>query len=156
MASTPGQEVTASWMSSPNPMRTGNWGPRMRNPLSCQAISMGRPCRAESRSVAAMFGTVARMKFKPGSFEKMQDVMRGQEQRQAKGFLFTAVYRSQSDPNEIWLTVGFEDEASYRANANDPETDKMAQQYQELLAAPPEWHDGEIVTMNQAATRASA
>ena len=53
------------------------------------------------------------------------------------------------------LTIGFEDEASYRANADDPETDKMAQQMQQLLAAPPEWHDGEIVTMNQAKTQAS-
>jgi len=102
-----------------------------------------------------MFGTVARMKFKPGSFEKMQEIMQGQRDRQPKGYLFTAVYRSQSDPDEIWLTVGFEDEASYRANADDPETDKMAQQYQPLMAEAPEWHDGEIVSMNQAETRAS-
>jgi len=102
-----------------------------------------------------MFGTVARMKFKPGSFEKMQSLMDAQRERGAKGYLFTAVYRSQSDPDEIWLTVGFEDEASYRANASDPETDKMAQQYNELLAEAPEWHDGEIVAMNQAETKAS-
>jgi len=97
-----------------------------------------------------MFGTVAKMNLKPGSFEKMQDLMKGQEGMEANGYLFMAVYRSQSDPNEIWLTVGFEDEASYRANAEDPNTDKMAQQYQELLTAPPEWHDGEIVAMDQA------
>jgi quinol monooxygenase YgiN len=90
------------------------------------------------------------MKFRPGGYEKMQDLMKGFEERQAKGFVFTAVYRSQSDPNETWLTVGFEDEASYRANANDPETDKMAQQYQQILAEPPEWHDGEIVSMRRA------
>ena len=60
------------------------------------------------------------------------------------------VLRSQSNPDEIWLMVGFEDEASYRSNADDPETDKMAQEYQQLMAAPPEWHDGEIVAMTQA------
>jgi quinol monooxygenase YgiN len=97
-----------------------------------------------------MFGTIARMQLKPGSLEKMQALMKAQEGRQAKGFVFTSVLRSQSDPNEIWLTVGFEDEASYRANADDPETDKMAQEYQQMLAAPPEWHDGEIVAMTQA------
>ena len=86
-----------------------------------------------------MFGTVARMKFKPGSFEKMQDLMRGFEERQVKGFVFNAVYRSKSDPDEVWLVVGFEDEASYRANAENPQTDQMAQQYQTLMAAPPEW-----------------
>ena len=101
-----------------------------------------------------MFGTVARMKYKPGGYEKMQDIMKEFEQRQVKGFRFNAVYRSQSDPDEVWLIVGFEDEASYRANANDPQTDQMAQQYQQLLAAPPEWHDGEIVSMTQAEDRA--
>jgi quinol monooxygenase YgiN len=100
-----------------------------------------------------MFGTVARMKFKPGAYEKMQDLMKGFEERQAPGFVFTTVFRSQSDPDETWMAVGFEDEASYRANANDPETDKMAQQYQQLLAEPPEWHDGEVIRMNRAEDR---
>ena len=102
-----------------------------------------------------MFGTGARMKFKPGAFEKMQDLMKGFEERQVKGFVFNAVYRSQSDPDEVWMIVGFEDEASYRANANDPQTDKMAQEYQQLMAAPPEWHDGEILSMARAEDRAS-
>jgi quinol monooxygenase YgiN len=103
-----------------------------------------------------MFGTVAKMKFKPGAFEKMQELMQRQEERQAKGFLFTNVFRSQADPNEVWLIVGFEDEASYRANANDPETNKMAESYQPLMAAPPEWHDGEIVSTMQAGAKATA
>lgn len=103
-----------------------------------------------------MFGTVARMKLTPGSYEKMQDLMKGFEERQVKGFIFNAVYRSKSDPDEIWLTVGFEDEASYRANANDPQTQQMAQKYQQLMAAPPEWHDGDIVTMTRAEDRVSS
>ena len=94
-----------------------------------------------------MFGTVARMKFKPGAYEKMEALMKGFEERNVPGFLFTAIYRSKTDPNETWMTVGFEDEASYRANAEDPQTDQMAQQQQLLMAAPPEWHDGEIVSM---------
>ena len=102
-----------------------------------------------------MFGTIAKLKFKPGSFDKMQNQMKEFEDRDAKGFMFTAVYRSTSDPNEAWLVVGFEDEASYRANADDPETDKMATQMRELLAAPPEWNDGEIVSMRRAGERAS-
>jgi quinol monooxygenase YgiN len=105
--------------------------------------------------VLAMFGTVAKMKFKPDSFEKIQEQMKEFEGQDAKGFLFTAVYRSSSDPDEAWLVVGFEDEASYRANAEDPRTDKMAQQMQQLMAAPPEWHDGEIVSMRRAEDRAS-
>jgi quinol monooxygenase YgiN len=96
-----------------------------------------------------MFGTVARMKFKPGAYQKMEELMKGFEERTVKGFLFNAVYQSQSDPDETWLVVGFEDEASYRANADDPATDQMAQAYQELLAEPPEWHDGDIIRMTR-------
>jgi quinol monooxygenase YgiN len=103
-----------------------------------------------------MFGTVAKMKFKPGAFEKMQESMKEFEGRQVKGFLFNTVYRSQKDPDEAWLIVGFEDEASYRANADNPQTDTMAQAMQELMAAPPEWHDGEIVSMTRAEDHASA
>jgi quinol monooxygenase YgiN len=103
-----------------------------------------------------MFGTVARMKLKPDAYEKMRDLMKGFEQREVKGFLFNAVYRSQSDPDQVWLIVGFEDEATYRANADDPQTNEMAQQYQQLLAAPPEWHDGEIVSMTRPEDRASS
>ena len=102
-----------------------------------------------------MFGTIAKMKMKPGSYEKAQDVMKGFEDQQAKGFLFNLTYRSQSDPDEVWVVVGFEDEATYRANADDPRTNQMAKQFQTLMAAPPEWHDGEIVSMTRAEDRAS-
>jgi quinol monooxygenase YgiN len=95
------------------------------------------------------------MKFKPGQFEKMQELMKGFEEREVAGFMFNAAYRSKSDPDEVWLVIGFEDEASYRANADDPKTNEMAQQYQELMAASPEWHDGEIVSMSRAEDRAS-
>ena len=102
-----------------------------------------------------MYGTVARMKFKPGSFDKMQELMKGFEERQVKGFVFNAVFRSNTDPNEVWMVVGFEDEASYRANADDPRSHEMSQQYQPLMDAPPDWHDGEIVSMTRGADRAN-
>jgi hypothetical protein len=92
-----------------------------------------------------MFGSVAKVKLKPGSFEKMLDMMKGLEGRPVKGRVFNAVFRSQSDPDEVWSVVGFEDEATYRANADDPQTTAQAKQWQQLMAAPPEWHDGEIV-----------
>jgi hypothetical protein len=92
-----------------------------------------------------MFGSVAKVKLKPGSFEKMLDMMTGLEGRPVKGRVFNTVFRSQSDPDEVWSVVGFEDEATYRANASDPQTAAQAKQWQQLIAAPPEWHDGEIV-----------
>jgi hypothetical protein len=92
-----------------------------------------------------MFGSVAKVKLKPGSLDKMLDMMKGLEGRPVKGRVFNAVFRSQSDPDEVWSVVGFEDEATYRANADDPQTAAQAKQWQQLIAAPPEWHDGEIV-----------
>jgi len=93
-----------------------------------------------------MFGSIAKVKLKPGSFEKMFDLTRSNiEGRPVKGRVFNAVFRSQSDPDEIWSVVGFEDEASYRANASNPQTSEVADQLKQLMAAPPEWHDGEIV-----------
>ncbi len=93
-----------------------------------------------------MFGSVARVKLKPRAFEKMFELTKSNiEGRPVKGRVFNAVFRSQSDPDEIWSIVGFEDEASYRANANNPQTSEVAEQLKQLMAAPPEWHDGEIV-----------
>jgi hypothetical protein len=51
------------------------------------------------------------------------DLMKEFEPPPVKGFLFNAIYRSQSDPDEVWLVVGFEDETTYRANADDPRTE---------------------------------
>ena len=93
-----------------------------------------------------MFGSIAKVKLKPGAFEKMFDLTKANiEGRPVKGRVFNAVFRSQSDPDEIWSVVGFEDEATYRANANNPQTSEVAEQLKQLMAAPPEWHDGEIV-----------
>ena len=93
-----------------------------------------------------MFGSIAKVKLKPGSFEKMFDLTRSNiEGRPVKGRVFNAVFRSQSDPDEIWSVVGFEDEVTYRANAANPQTSEVADQLRQLMAAPPEWHDGEIV-----------
>ncbi len=93
-----------------------------------------------------MFGSIAKVKLKPGAFEKMFDLTKSNiEGRPVKGRVFNAVFRSQSDSDEIWSVVGFEDEATYRANANNPQTSEVAEQLKQLMAAPPEWHDGEIV-----------
>jgi quinol monooxygenase YgiN len=93
-----------------------------------------------------MFGSIAKVKLKPGSFEKMFDLTKSNiEGRPVKGRVFNAVFRSQSDPDELWSVVGFENEAAYRANANNPQTSEVAEQLKQLMAAPPEWHDGEIV-----------
>jgi len=93
-----------------------------------------------------MFGSIATVKLKPGAFEKVFELTKSNiEGRPVKGSVFNAVFRIQSEPDVIWSVVGFDDEASYRANANNPQTSEVAEQLKQLMAAPPEWHDGEIV-----------
>jgi quinol monooxygenase YgiN len=92
-----------------------------------------------------MFGSIAKMKVKAGSFEKMIDLVKIVESQPVEGRLFMFVYRSQTDPDEAWAVSGFTDEPTYRADAEDPHKSAQFEQWQQLLAGPPEWHDGEIV-----------
>ncbi len=92
-----------------------------------------------------MYGTVARLRVKPGMQAKLEQDMAQYEQVKVPGFVSTMVYRMDRDPNEIYLVVAFEDKKSYHANAGDPKQDERYKAMRELLEADPEWHDGEIV-----------
>ncbi len=96
-----------------------------------------------------MYGTVARMKAKPGAEAKLRDLLRQFERRQARGALGAYRYRTDSNPNEFYLAVMFEDKETYLANADSPEQDAEYRRIRELLAADPEWHDGEIVYVSK-------
>ena len=92
----------------------------------------------------SMYGTIAKMTLKPGSFEKMQSTMDdGPETR--PGHVATYIFKSDADANVHFVVTVFEDKAAYRKLADDPEQDKRFKKMRELLAADPEWHDGEVV-----------
>ena len=92
-----------------------------------------------------MYGTVARMKVKPGK----DDAFRAFGERVAgnppPGMVFDVIYKLDDAPNEYMLVVGFADKEAYVANSKSPEQKKDYEEYRALLAADPEWHDGEIV-----------
>jgi len=92
-----------------------------------------------------MYGTVARMRLKPGAEEKMRELMRSYETLNIPGQRATYVYRMENDPNMFMMAVIFDDRASYVANANSPEQNVRYLQMVDLLEGPPEWHDGEIM-----------
>ncbi len=91
-----------------------------------------------------MYGTVARLRVKPGMEERLQDIGR-QQGPAVPGMVFQHVYQMDADPREFYLVVAFESREAYRANATSPEQNERYQQYRELLESEPEWHDGEIV-----------
>jgi quinol monooxygenase YgiN len=92
-----------------------------------------------------MYGTIARMRAKPG----MADQLRAMRDEQVRGGLSTlqgmVMYQSSADPDEYWLVVGFESRAAYEANANSPEQHERFTRMRALLESDPEWHDGNII-----------
>ena len=88
-----------------------------------------------------MFGTVYRLQTKPGKKEEAKRSMM-LEDRRINGAV--AFYLFDTSGDELWGTAVFEDEKTYRANANDPEQDKWYGKLREFLVADPEWHDGNI------------
>ncbi len=93
-----------------------------------------------------MYGTVARLKLQPGKEAEVMEEMKGYDSLNIDGFVATAVYRADSGDDEYWLAVIFENKEKYRANAESPEQDARFQKLAALMAAEPEWHDGEVIS----------
>jgi quinol monooxygenase YgiN len=91
-----------------------------------------------------MYGTIARLTIKPGKLEELKQL--GQEMSaQIPGLVSEYVFRTDANPDELYLVVIFESEQAYRDNASSPEQHTRYEQYRSLLAADPEWHDGHVV-----------
>jgi quinol monooxygenase YgiN len=92
-----------------------------------------------------MYGTIARMRAKPGTEDRLRAEMDRFEEARVPGSLGVYIYRMDADPQEYYLAVIFADREAYRANAESPEQNTRFQALMELMAGEPEWHDGEIV-----------
>jgi len=93
-----------------------------------------------------MYGTVARMRVKPGMADRLQEMTRAEESRLADaGFVATHIYQMDRDPNEYYMAVIFESREAYVRNADSPDQDVSYRSMLEFLDGEPEWHDGEIV-----------
>ena len=67
-----------------------------------------------------MFGTVARYRLKPGHKEEFLKGMTSFDENPPSGWAYHTIYESTADPNELWLSVVFENEEEYRKNASSP------------------------------------
>lgn len=97
-----------------------------------------------------MYGTVARLQLKPGIEANLKEEMAKYPGLKIPGFVSTMLYRMDRNANDCYLAVAFKDKDSYLANARDPKQDERYQRMRALLAADPEWHDGEIVWSEKA------
>ncbi len=92
-----------------------------------------------------MYGTIARFQVKPGKEDELRALSSDPAYRQVPGWLAQFTYKSDASPDEYYIAVVFESKEAYRAFAESPEQDARYRQFRELLAADPEWHDGEVV-----------
>ena len=68
-----------------------------------------------------------------------------EEDLQIPGYVAQYVYRLDADPDELYLTVLFDSREAYHANAASPDQAARYEELVALMAAPPEWHDGEVI-----------
>ena len=95
-----------------------------------------------------MFGSVYRMKLKPGQESALLSYSERwirERQPMVKGAVALHVLRKVDDPRQFMGVAIFDSRESYFANANDPEQDRWYRELVELLEEPPVFEDGEVV-----------
>jgi hypothetical protein len=92
-----------------------------------------------------MYGTVARIRVKPGMSEQLKTLSAEYQALQVPGHVATFVYQLDADPNDHYLVAVFQDRETYVRNAQDPAQDARYQRLRAILEADPKWHDGEVV-----------
>ncbi len=97
-----------------------------------------------------MYGSVARLRLKPGAEARMQELSKEFEEARVPGYVSELVFKLDSGSDEYMLAIVFESKEAYLANANDPAQQARYAQYAELMAAAPEWNDGEVVYQHSA------
>jgi len=95
-----------------------------------------------------MYGTIVKLRVKPGQLQELQDTMYP-DRESMPGYVASYMYQTDADANELWLAVLFDSEAAYLDNAHRPETNAQYEQMLQYLVEEPEWHDGEVVFVNQ-------
>ena len=103
-----------------------------------------------TRKEKTMYGTVARLRVKPGMEDKFRAFREEVSTNPPPGHVAFYVYQMDADPSEYYLVVIFKSKEAYHANAASSEQDAAYRKLREVLATDPEWHDGEIIGTDQA------
>ena len=95
-----------------------------------------------------MYGTIFRMKAKPGQENALVEVFKEWEKEQqpnVRGAIGGLVLKPDERPGEFIGVAIFEDKTTYTANADSPDQHAWYLRLRELLEADPEWEDGEYI-----------
>jgi hypothetical protein len=99
-----------------------------------------------------MYGTVIRLQVKPGAEDALKALNeQWRRERVPRGFIADYALKSERTPGEWLVLVVFDTEENYRQNAADPEQHRQYEQLRALLAADPEWNDGDVQSIEPAA-----
>jgi hypothetical protein len=90
-----------------------------------------------------MYGTIARLQLKPGAEAELHRLNR-ESIPAVEGLVFEYAFRTDADPNVVFLVIAFESKTAYLANAAEPAQHARYQQFRDLMTTDPEWHDAEI------------
>lgn len=93
-----------------------------------------------------MYGTVVRLTLLPGKEAEMQALADDYAAETVPGYLGEYVYRMDAEPNVYYMMALFESRDAYHANAQSPAQHARYLKFRALLAAEPEWHDGEVIS----------
>jgi quinol monooxygenase YgiN len=91
------------------------------------------------------YGTVARYRVKPGHEDQLLEQMKAFEESPPPGWIYTTLFRSAADSNDIWMSVVFESKELYKKNADSAEMGRQFAAMREHLQADPDWHDGHVI-----------
>jgi hypothetical protein len=92
-----------------------------------------------------MYGTIARLHPLPGREAELAAYGRRVAELEVPGFRAGYVFHPDSNPYErptSFLVAIFDDEATYRANADDPAQHERYLELRAMLEDDPEWMDG--------------
>ena len=95
--------------------------------------------------MSSMYGTIARMRLRPGVEPFFRAQFDALVHEQLKGWVSSTFYQSDTDPLDVWMVVAFDSKESYRANADRPNMDAIYRRMRGCLDADPEWHDGFVM-----------
>src|SRR5438093_11585614 len=95
-----------------------------------------------------MFGTVYRLKPRPGKEQAVAEHLRLWERERrplVSGAVGGYLFKSRTNGGEMVGVAVFDSEANYRKNAEDPAQDRWYRDLREMLEADPEWNDGDVL-----------
>jgi quinol monooxygenase YgiN len=100
-----------------------------------------------------MYGTIYRIKVKPGKLEQVLEHLKNWERNQlpkATGVIASYHLQLDNHPDELLNVAIFDSEENYRKNAQVPGQAEWYRGLRELLESEPEWNDGRYIYALQA------